>query len=209
MIKEQNGIELQVSKLYSKSRFFKKLAFMIGISNVMLVMLLGANYWGGSLVIMQSEGNLLSYRAVRDSVPITEVELKKVAENFIKRRYEWVQFDLGRILDGLNSITTSGLKEKIESDLRKDAESYKTISQYVGKIEFTVTPTGEVVGKFDKILRLTARPKDGGEQVSSLPEKIPLLSEAQIALKIVKGARTDDNPLGLYVNSVAEYGATH
>jgi hypothetical protein len=207
MIKEPNGFVMQLSSLYRSKESTKKVLIFTTISNLILVILLVSNYFSTNTVIRESDGVVQSYQGKKAEVSITQKEIKKLAENYIKRRYEWEKFDLNVMLLNLNSIVTENLKEKIRDDLKKDQESFKSISQYVGKLDLSVNQSGEVVGKFDKVLRLTARPKDMSDQVASLPEKIPLLSETQIQFTIVRGPRTDDNPLGLYINSVVEYGA--
>ncbi|MDH4468012.1 MAG: hypothetical protein QE271_08140 [Bacteriovoracaceae bacterium] len=197
-----------VSSIYGNVKFLTKILSILVISNMILIFMIASSYLGNTTVIMEKNGELLSFKGEKRKVETTTSEIKQVAENFIKRRYEWEKFDLEIKLSSLSSIVTSGLKSKIDEDLRKEMESFKAISQYVGKIDLTIGANGEVLGKFDKILRLTTRPKDNADQISSMPEKIPLLSETQIELKIVRGAATEDNPLGLYINSVTEYG-TH
>ncbi len=174
---------------------------------MVLAFFIGATFYGSPLVIMEGDGKVLSFEGMRKDIPITQSELKKVAQDFIKRRYEWEQFNLDGMLNGLDSITTEGLQDKILSDLKKDAQSFQSISQYVGKLDLVVGPSGEVTGKFDKILRITSQPKGEENSTEGIPVKIPLLSESQIVLKIVKGNQTPANPLGLYINSVAEYEA--
>ncbi len=196
-----------MSKLYKNLYFFKKFSFLLSIANVVLAFFIGATFYGSPLVIMEGDGKVLSFEGMRKDLPITQSELKKIAQDFIKLRYEWEQFNLDGMLNGLDSITTEGLQDKILSDLKKDAQSFQSISQYVGKLDLVVGPSGEVTGKFDKILRLTSKPNGDENSTEGIPVKIPLLSESQIVLKIVKGDQTTANPLGLYINSVAEYEA--
>jgi hypothetical protein len=55
------------------------------------------------------------------------------------------------------------------------------LKQYVGKISVTIDKNNRIIGIFDKVLRV------GG---------IPLLSEAQVLIGIVKGLVTTTNKLG-------------
>jgi hypothetical protein len=147
----------------------------------------------------------LSFLGEKREIVITDNEIKKLVENFIKRRYEWDTFSVDEVMDGLNPIITNGLKEKITTEISKQAESYKTFSQYVGKVQITVDEHGNVVGIFDKILRITGKLKNGADSLPGMIEKIPLLSEAQVLVKVVRGAITDENPLGIYINSLVNY----
>ncbi len=202
---EQMGIELKVSKIYQELNFFKKFSFLLSMSNLVLAAYIALSFFGGNLVIMKEGEKLLSFEAKREQPVITQNELKKVAESFIKRRFEWEQFNLNTQLKSLSLVTTEGLQEKILAEFRKDSQSFKSISQYVGKIELEVLPSGEIRAKFDKVLRLTSRPKEGDQFTEEMTLKIPVLSETQLSLKVVSGDKTLVNPLGLYVNSVAEY----
>jgi hypothetical protein len=190
-----------------REKLLIKILIALVASNLVLGVVTGLFYLGSTTVIMEKDGDLLSFKGEKKNAPITKNEIKKVAEKFIKKRFEWEKFNLDEKLDTLSSIVTSGLKARIREDLIKESSSYSSISQYVGKVNFTVGENGDVVVSFDKILRLTAKPANANEAVASIPEKIPLLSETQVQLIIVKGTSTDENPLGLYVNSVTEYAA--
>lgn len=196
-----------ITGLIGQLRWFKQLIIILISVNVLLAMGLMYSFLREVTVIMEGKGKVLSFQGQRKEVSITNEEIKKVAENFIKERYEWDTFSIDQKMDQLSIFITSGLKAKLEEDLRKQMDSFKAISQYVGKLELKVNANGEVVASFDKILRITAKGKEGMDSLASLPEKIPLLSETQVQLKIVRGSSTDANPLGLYINSVTEYGS--
>jgi len=188
-----------------REKLLTKILIVLVASNLVLAIINGLFYYGGTTVIMEKDGTLLSFQGERKNAPITKEEIKKIAERFIKKRFEWEKFNLDEKMDNISTLVTSSLKSKIRNDLIKESSSYSSISQYVGKMSFILGESGEVVVSFDKILRLTTKPSGDGEALASIPEKIPLLSETQVQLIIVKGTSTDENPLGLYVNSVSEY----
>jgi len=193
-----------VTEIYKSLEFFKKLAMSSIASNAILGFVVGYLILAPTIVISEGEKNILSFSGERKEIVVTEKEIKKIAEDFIKRRYQWDEYSQSEILANLTPLLTSGLKEKIADELKKQRESFKTVSQYVGKVQITVDAEGNVVGVFDKILRITGNLKNDSTNLEAI-QKIPLLSESQILLKVVRGSVTLENPLGIYVNSVVNY----
>ena len=193
-----------VTEIYKSHEFFKKLAMSSIASNAILGFVVGYLILAPTIVISEGEKNILSFSGERKEIVVTEKEIKKIAEDFIKRRYQWDEYSQREILANLTPLLTSGLKEKIADELKKQRESFKTVSQYVGKVQITVDAEGNVVGVFDKILRITGNLKNDSTNLEAI-QKIPLLSESQILLKVVRGSVTLENPLGIYVNSVVNY----
>jgi len=191
-----------------KSNFLKNILLILAFANGILCASVLTFILLPQIVILEKDGLAISYQGERKEIVITQDEIKKMAQDFIKARYEWDQFDLDQKLDELTSFTTPGLKEKLELDFKKNLESFKVISQYVGKLELNTHPNGVIDVKFDKILRLTAKPQgDDASALSSMPEKIPLLSQTQVQLQIARGKKLPSNPLGIYVNALTEYGS--
>jgi hypothetical protein len=204
MLKSDKNFVMNVTEIYQRLRVYQLLVVGAIAANLVIGMSLGYVLLSDPIVIMENEAEMLSFTGKKREIVITEKEIKKVIEKFIRRRYEWEIFSAGDLIDKLNPIVTSGLKEKILTELNKDVETFKAISQYVGKIDVTVDRSGNILAKFDKVLRITGKVKDGVDLPGNL-EKVPLLSEAQIMAKVVKGASTDENPLGIYVNSMVSY----
>jgi hypothetical protein len=102
----------------------------------------------------------------------------------------------------LTPIISSGLKSKIADELTKEekASKYSAFSGYVGKITISIDEQNNIVGTFDKILRIHSK-LSGDLGI----EKIPLLSEAQVMIKVISGMVTEENPLGIYINAVINY----
>lgn len=197
-----------VLEFQSKLKFYEKIILYSVVANILFAISLMVAVFSDPLVIMEKEAEKLSFVAKRKEVTITEKEIKKLVENFIRRRYEWDKFSIDEMMENLSPILSSGLKGKIADELAKEekASKYQAFSQYVGKISIAIDENHNIIGKFDKILRIhnKIQTSDGG----SLPmEKIPLLSEAQVMVKVTKGSITEENPLGLYINAVINYEA--
>jgi hypothetical protein len=193
-----------VTEIYRDLDLFKKISLtaifsiiVLGFSIVYLIM-------APTVVIMDSDRKMHSFIGERREVVVTENEIKKMAEDFIRRRFEWDLYTPSEIIANLSPIVTAGLKDKLNEDVKKQSESFKSVSQYVGKIQVTVDPEGNVIGVFDKILRITGNLKNDSSGPEAI-QKIPLLSEAQVLLRIVRGSVTPENPLGIYINSVVSY----
>ena len=193
-----------VTEIYKSLEFFKKLAISSIASNAILGVVIGYLILAPTIVISESDKHVLSYSGERREIAVTEKEVKKVAENFIKRRFQWDEYSQSGILANLAPLLTSGLKDKIADELKKQHESFKSVSQYVGKVQITVDADGNVIGVFDKILRITGNLKNDSTNLEAI-QKIPLLSESQILMKVVRGSVTLENPLGIYINSVVNY----
>ena len=202
--KEEKTFVKSVSEIYQRLNLFQKLTFGLALSNALLIMMLAYLIQLDPIVILERDEEKLSYHGEKREIVITDKEIKKAVEKFIRKRYEWENFDIPGMIESLSPLITSGLKEKIVSDLTSQKESYKSISQYVGKIKMTVDESGNVVGIFDRVLRITGKLKDG-MKMTNIPEKIPLLAEGQVMVKVVKGAITEANPLGIYINSIINY----
>jgi hypothetical protein len=204
MPKEEKTFVKSISDLYQRLNYLKKISLGLVISNVTLLVLLGCLLQSNPIVILEKEEEKLSFQGEKREILVTDKEIKKAVEKFIRFRYEWDIFNISEMMGNLSPFITSGLKEKIQTEITSQKDSYGSISQYVGKIKMTVDENGNVIGVFDRIIRITGKIKDN-VKLPSLPEKIPLLSEGQIMVKVVKGAITAENPLGIYINSIINY----
>lgn len=204
MSKDEKTFVKSISELYQRLNFLQKVSLGLLISNITLLVFLGVLLQANPIVILEKDEGKLSYQGEKREIIITDKEIKKAVEKFIKSRYEWDTFNLPEMMGNLSPLITSGLKEKIQSELTSQKDSYGSISQYVGKMKMSVDENGNVIGVFDRIIRITGKIKDN-LKLPSLPEKIPLLSEGQVMVKVVKGAITTENPLGIYINSLVNY----
>ena len=194
-----------VLEFQKKLRFYEKIILFSALANILFAIVIMFSVFSDPLVIMEKDAEKLSFQGVRKEITITEKEIKKLIENFIRRRYEWDKFSIENMMENLSPILSSGLKVKIADDLAKEekASKYQAFSQYVGKINITIDEGHNIVGTFDKILRIHNKISTSS---GDLPiEKIPLLSEAQVMVKVVQGNVTEENPLGLYINAVINY----
>ncbi len=196
-----------VIEFQSRLKFYEKIIFYSILGNVLFGISLGAFIFSDPLVIMEKDAEKLSFASTRKEVTITEREIKKLVENFIKRRFEWDQFSLETVMANLSPLLSGGLKQKLAIELAKEEQTFKyhAFSQYVGKINITIDEGHNIIGTFDKVLRIHNKISNG-KDLDSLPmEKIPLLTESQVMVKVVKGSMTEENPLGLYINTVINY----
>lgn len=187
-------------------KFYEKIILYTNIAMIALTAINIQMTIRDPIVILEKDGQKLSYQSERKEVEVTEKEIIKLVENFIHRRYEWDSFSMEGVLAELSPIISVGLKEKLASDLEKEAKTSKNelFSQYVGKVKVTIDKENNIVGTFDKILRV--QKKITGSDGDLLPlEKIPLISEAQVMIKVIRGMTTSSNPLGLYINGIINY----
>ncbi len=204
MSKEEKTFVKSISELYQRLNFLQKVSLGLVISNITLLVLLGVSLQSSPIVILEKDEEKLSYHGEKREIVITDREIKKAVEKFIRSRYEWDTFNLPEMMGNLSPLITSGLKEKMQTELNSQKDSYGSISQYIGKVKMTVDENGNVIGVFDRIIRITGKLKEN-MKMPSLPEKIPLLAEGQVMVKVVKGAMTAENPLGIYINSLVNY----
>lgn len=203
--KPQRPFVKSILEFQNKLKFYEKIILFSVLTNVLFAVMVMFSVFSDPLVIMEKDAEKLSFQGTRKEVTITEKEIKKLVENFIRRRYEWDKFSIENMMANLSPLLSIGLKGKIADDLAKEekASKYQAFSQYVGRINITIDESHNIVGTFDKILRIHNKISTPS---GDLPiEKIPLLSEAQVMVKVVKGSVTDENPLGLYINAVINY----
>ncbi len=200
--KPQKPFVKSVLEFQHRIRLYEKIIFSLSLANIIFGVTLIGMIFSNPLVILESDGEKLSFKSNRKEVTITEKEIKKLVENFIRRRFEWDKFSIESMMANLTPIVSSGLKTKIAEELAKEekASKYSAFSQYVGKINITIDEQNNIVGTFDKILRIHSK-LSGDLGI----EKIPLLSEAQVMVKVITGMVTEENPLGLYINAVVNY----
>ncbi len=203
--KPQKPFVKSVLEFQNRLKFYEKIILFSVLANILFAILVMFSSFSDPLVIMEKDAEKLSFQGTRKEVTITEKEIKKLVENFIRRRYEWDNFSIENMMANLSPILSNGLKGKIADDLAKEekASKYQAFSQYVGRISIAIDEDHNIVGTFDKILRIHNKINTSS---GDLPvEKIPLLSEAQVMVKVVKGSVTKENPLGLYINAVINY----
>jgi len=200
--KTQKPFVKSVLEFQSRLKLYEKIILSLTLANILFGVMVVGTIFSNPLVILESDGEKLSFKSSHKEVTITENEIKKLVEKFIRRRYEWDKFSIDAMMANLSPIMSSGLKSKIADDLAKEekASKYSAFSQYVGKINITIDEQNNIVGTFDKILRI--HNKLSGDLGI---EKIPLLSEAQVMVKVITGMVTYENPLGLYINAVVNY----
>ena len=181
-----------IDEIYKKINFYKKSlvsAVACGVFQAITILCL---IFSSPIVIVEKDGERIGHIGEMKELTITEGEIKELARKFIKNRYEWQEFNPDYIVSNLSPLVKNGLRDKIYKKLQNQKEQFKgqKVSQYVGKIKIHIDEHKRIIGVFDKVLRV---------------ENIPLISEAQVLIGIVKGFSSRANKIGLYINSVVNY----
>ncbi|MEK6774182.1 MAG: hypothetical protein AABY64_09590 [Bdellovibrionota bacterium] len=141
------------------------------------------------VVILASENDYLYFQGHNSQVALTEIDIKRFVEKFVTRYYNWSELNPDLIIKNIEPLATDGFKINTLANLkfRKEKEFLgKKIQQSVAGISVQITKES-TVAIFDVVLRV---------------EGIPLIVTTQVAFQLVKGAQTEWNPMGLYVNSL-------
>lgn len=183
---------ITITEIYKKMDLYQKGFAVATISSLTQTLIILCLIFTSPIVIYEKDGERLGFIGEKKSVVITQNEIKELAKRFIKSRYEWQDFNPDQIAGDLSPFTKRDLIKKIKKSISKDKNqlSDKKVHQYIGKIEVEIDKENRIIGSFDKVIRIG---------------NIPLLSEAQVLIGIVKGAITKTNKLGLYINSVVNY----
>lgn len=194
MEKEKNkpSFVSNISEIYKKIDFYRKGLITATICAVIQSVIILCLIFSNPIVIYEKEGERIGYIGKNEAVTISEGEIKELVKRFIRNRYEWGEFNPRVIAENLRPYTKKNLVTKVLTKLSSEMKQFegKPIQQYVGKIHVSIDQENKIVGTFDKILRV---------------QGIPLLSESQVLIGIVKGMTTKTNKLGLYINSVVDY----
>jgi hypothetical protein len=191
--KEENSPFIEnISEIYKKIDFYKKGAVILTMCSLFQTATIFSLIFANPIVIQEKSGERIGYVGVKKELTITQKEIKDLVRRFIRSRYEWQEFNPELISKDLEPFVKSGLSNKMLKKLNLEKEELKgqKLKQYVGKIKVEIDEDNRIVGTFDKIIRIG---------------NIPLLSEAQVLIGIVKGLVTKSNKLGLYINSVVNY----
>ena len=191
--KQENSPFIEnISEIYKKIDFYKKGAVILAMCSLFQTATIFSLIFANPIVIQEKSGERIGYVGVKKELTITQKEIKELVRRFIRSRYEWQEFNPELISKNLEPFVKSGLSNKMLKKLNLEKEELKgqKLKQYVGKIKVEIDKDNRIVGTFDKIIRIG---------------NIPLLSEAQVLIGIVKGLVTKSNKLGLYINSVVNY----
>lgn len=144
------------------------------------------------IVVVLSGQNRVWVEGKKKDVPVQKEEIVEMIKRFIENRYQWKKLNLSEMTQNIQPITTPGLFEKIREDLinfvKKDMAK-KTFQQAVTNIEVKITDKA-ITANFDRVIRV---------------DDIPLIAPLQLSLELIRGARTNLNPIGLYINGIIEH----
>ena len=181
-----------ITEIYKKINFYKKGFIALAICSVFQAVTIFCLIFSNPIVIHEKNGERIGFIGVKTELIITQKEIKELVKRFIRSRYEWQEFNPELISKNLEPFIKKGLSKKMFKQLNLEKAELKgqELKQYIGKISVSIDKNNRIIGTFDKIIRIG---------------NIPLLSEAQVLIGIVKGLITKSNKLGLYINSVVNY----
>ena len=145
-------------------------------------------------IVVVKDGEEKSYLA-GERVPeeITEANVESFIVDFVRSRYTWQEFDPATIAAKLDCVGTEEFLKKLEESLGKKKHTNKegqSVEQYAARIVPKLEKDTSFAS-FDRILRING---------------VPLATPSQVAVSIIREGPTACNPLGLYVDSLVEYG---
>jgi hypothetical protein len=167
-----------------------------GVIILAVLMALFVLYRSGAdpVVVVERCGVKNFFEGKRDAVKITDTDVKEFAEEWIKLRYTWSDFDPDKIAKRVEPISTEGFKQKLIELLTKKGAQGKDqkaqkLEEIAANIRITLTDK-EVLAIFDRIVRING---------------IPIVVPSEVSLQVIQGSVSNWNPLGLYVNGVVEH----
>jgi hypothetical protein len=165
----------------------------VGVAIAVLCLILGAVCIilsnKSPVVVLASENEFFYFQGRHSQVDLNEGDIKRFVEKFVTRYYNWRELNPEQIIKNIGPLATDGFKDNTLANmkLRKEKEFLgKKVQQSVAGISVQITKES-TIAIFDVVLRV---------------EGIPLIVPTQVAFQLVKGAQTEWNPMGLYVNSL-------
>jgi len=188
----KSKIKKDITKFYKEINFLKWIILIQALGILCLGATYGLTQLSGPLVLYKEDGRVLSFSAQNEIVEVTEDQVKLLVKDFINRRFNWDQYDESVIYGSITPLLSRSLKRKILKSLKDQRKQMGDgeVSQYVGKIDVQINDQGKIIASFDKILRLKG---------------LPLITESQLKIGISEGARSPENPWGIYINSLVSY----
>ena len=95
-----------------------------------------------------------------------------------------------RIVNGVDIVIMCAHKKRFDDSIIDLINELIDSKKFTKQIKIHIDEHKRIIGVFDKVLRI---------------ENIPLISEAQVLIGIVKGFSNKANKIGLYINSVVNY----
>ena len=144
-------------------------------------------------VVISIDGENKNYfTSKRANLQIVESDVEKYIERFVLLLNKWDELNTDIIIKNIYPFVTEGLRKRLETyyktTLEKEFEGQK-ITQDIANLKVAVTKD-HVIASFDKVLRVN---------------NIPLVIPTEFSFELTKGAVTNWNLLGLYVNGITEH----
>ncbi|MBF0362736.1 MAG: hypothetical protein HQK49_17085 [Oligoflexia bacterium] len=152
------------------------------------------------------------WNAKYESLAITKDDINDLIRNFILARYEWSEFNIDKIADGIRPFVSEGLFKQIKKDLQN--QQFKEINapnEYGGNNEASGNEKNRKLPKSINERVLISKIDIGDKSIIADFDRVigiegvKIVSSTQIALEIIEGEVTYKNPLGIYINGVTEH----
>lgn len=143
----------------------------------------------------------------REKVNLTDDDVKRFIEEWVRLRYTWNAFDPDKIVKAVAPLSTDGLQEKLKELLGKKTSApsaaqaqttsgtaqstagNQSLEEDISHVRVLLTDK-DAIASFDRILRING---------------IPLIIPSEVSLQIIQSTPTHWNLAGLFVNGVIEH----
>lgn len=173
--------------------WYRLFAVFLFVASSFLAFLILAKMTEPPIVVVKEDDRKSYLVGERVHEEITEADVESFVVEFVRGRYTWKEFDPSKIMARLGCVGTEGFIKKLGESLggKKHAnEEGRIVEQYAARI-VPKLEKDQSFASFDRILRING---------------VPLATPFQVAVSIVRDEPTACNPLGLYVDSLVEYG---
>lgn len=162
----------------------------LGASILGFLLLTGYLVNRDTLVVVMSPDGKQFLKGQRREPTIADNDVETVSRLFITTRYTWGPEHGEHMLKELAPYTSEGLLQKLASSQSKNKALMQQTAQDV--IIRQVRPDeGKVYALIDRVIQVS--------------DKMKVVSPLELTLTLIRSSSNRLNPLGLYINSVAEH----
>lgn len=146
----------------------------------------------GPVVVILDDHNQVYLRGSYQEFKVDQKAVKQFLAEFLKARYEWPELTPETVYRQISPLATKAFRDKVITgvkEIKKKDFKGKKVSQSITNVSIKVDKE-KVFASFDKLIKV---------------EGIPLPIPSQAIFQLTTGARTQWNPVGLYVNGIIEH----
>ena len=173
-------------------RTHKFINFGLIIVCIAQILVIAAMYFQDPIVVLANGENHEYLSGQRKHLPLSEKQVKRFTQKFLKLRYEWEVLRPESIQKNLSPFVTKGLGKKLfklTKHLKEKELQNKATSQVIVHVMVEVNRK-EVIATFDKLLRVD-------EVLIPIPTKV--------SLNLIRSHPNAWNPFGLLINGLVEH----